>query len=145
MALVWGSIFSAIGGIFKPIADTIDNVHTSDEERLTAKATLTAVQAEVAKKWFDMEMKLMDLQAKNTMAEMEHGSWLTKSWRPMVMIGFFIMLVSHWFGFTPANVNQETVGWMMEIIKWGLGGYVIGRSAEKVVPKIVNALKKPEG
>jgi hypothetical protein len=143
--LEWGAIFSAIGGIFKPIADTIDNVHTSEEERLEAKAALTAVQAEVAKKWFDMEMKLMDLQAKIIQAEMQHGSWLTKSWRPLVMLGFFGMMVSHWFGFTPTNVSQATINWMMEIIKWGLGGYVIGRSAEKVVPKIVKALKNPEG
>ena len=93
MALAWGAIFSAIGGIFKPLTDMVDNVHTSDEVRLNAKATLTAVQAEVAKKWFDMEMKLMDLQAKIINSEMQPGNWLSRSWRPMVMLGCFGMIL----------------------------------------------------
>lgn len=145
MALEWGAIFSAIGSIFKPISDAIDNVHTSEEERLEAKATLTAVQAEVAKKWFDLEMKLADLQAAIVKAEMEHGNWLTKSWRPITMLTFLWLVVSYWYGLVPPNLPPEAISAILDIIKWGLGGYVVGRSAEKVVPAIVNAMKKPEG
>nr|VFJ43046.1 MAG: hypothetical protein BECKDK2373B_GA0170837_100426 [Candidatus Kentron sp. DK]VFJ55657.1 MAG: hypothetical protein BECKDK2373C_GA0170839_104934 [Candidatus Kentron sp. DK] len=32
-------VLDFIGGVFKPVADLIDNVHTSDEERLELKKT----------------------------------------------------------------------------------------------------------
>lgn len=145
MALEWGVIFSAVTGLFKPVSDAIDSVHTSEEERLTAKAKLTEVIAAVALKWMDLESQLANLQAKIMQAEMQHGNWLTKSWRPITMLTFLALIVSYWMGYVPPNVTEATISKVFEIIKWGLGGYVIGRSAEKVIPKIVNALKKPEG
>lgn len=143
--LGWTALFEAVGSIFKPVADTLDNLHTSEEERLEAKAKLTAVQAEVALKWMDLEKSAMDLQAKITNAEMQHGNCLSRSWRPITMLTFLGLMVLHFFGLTPENMSPIVIEWTMEIIKWGLSGYVIGRSAEKVVPKIVNAMKKPEG
>lgn len=143
--LEWTALFSAVGSIFKPVADTIDNLHTSEEERLEAKSKLTAVQAEVALKWLDMEKAAMDLQAKIVQAEMQHGGWLSRSWRPICMLTFLALIVLFWFGLVPANITQETISALFAIIKWGLGGYVVGRSAEKVIPKIVGAMKRPEG
>lgn len=141
----WTGIFKAVGSIFKPIADTIDNLHTSEEERLKAKSELTGVQANVALKWMEMEKAAMDLQAKIVQAEMQHGNWLTRTWRPIVMLTFTAIIVLAWFGYTPTNMPYEMMGTLFSVIKWGLGGYVVGRSAEKVIPKIVESMKKPEG
>lgn len=143
--LSWTGIFKAVGSLFKPVAKVIDDVHVSEEERLNAKATLTATQANVALKWMEMEGKLADLQGKIVQAEMQHGNWLSRSWRPIVMLTFLGLIVSYWFGYIPPNVTENTINVVFEIIKWGLGGYVIGRSAEKTIPKIIGAMKNPEG
>jgi hypothetical protein len=31
---------------------------------------------------------------------------------------------------------------LWEIVRLGLGGYVVGRSAEKILPQVVSALKR---
>lgn len=141
--LSWTGIFKAVGSIFKPIADTIDNVHTSEEEKLIAKAQLTAVQAEVAKKWMDLEYKFLDVQHKVIMAETKSDSWLTRNWRPIAMLTFLTIIVSYIYGLVPENLNQSIMEWIVKSIGIGLGGYTVGRSAEKVT-KIVMSMKKRE-
>jgi len=142
--LSWTGIFKAVGEIFRPIADTIDNVHTSEEERLNAKAQLTAVQAEVAKKWMDLEFKFLDVQHKVIMAEASSESWLTRNWRPITMLAFVWVILSYTYGLVPPNLNESIMEWVVKGITIGLGGYTVGRSAEKV-SKIVMSMKKPEG
>lgn len=62
-------------------------------------------------------------------AKSEH--WLTANWRPVTMLTFVALIVAHWLGFTAENLSEEQVLSLLEIVKVGLGGYVIGRSAEK--------------
>ena len=63
-------------------------------------------------------------------AKSEH--WLTANWRPITMLTFVALIVAHWLGFTAENLSEEQVLSLLDIVKIGLGGYVIGRSAEKV-------------
>ena len=42
-------------------------------------------------------------------------------------------MTAHWLGFTPPNMATEEVNALLDIIKIGLGGYVLGRSAEKTM------------
>ena len=48
------------------------------------------------------------------------------------MLTFVGLIVAHWLGFTPDNLPSEQVMALLDIVKIGLGGYVVGRSAEKV-------------
>lgn len=66
------------------------------------------------------------------MAEAGGDSWLQKSWRPLTMVTFVGLIVAKWLGFTAPGVTEALELQLFEIIKIGLGGYVIGRSAEKV-------------
>ena len=68
--------------------------------------------------------------------EYEHGNWLTKSWRPITMLVFTACIVSHWLGYTPENLSPDQIKDVMFVIKLGLGGYVGGRTVEKVVKEI---------
>ena len=69
-------------------------------------------------------------------AKSEH--WLVAAWRPVTMLIFVGMIVSYWFGYTPVNVTQDLLIELFSLVKIGLGGYVVGRSAEKVA-KIIKA------
>ena len=66
-------------------------------------------------------------------AEAQSGNWITNSWRPITMLTFVGLIVLHWLGFTPENLPEGQVLALLEIVKVGLGGYVLGRSGEKIV------------
>lgn len=88
------------------------------------------------------KLELMRLYQEGNLAELEAASsaitaeaksehWITANWRPVTMLTFVALVVAHWLGFTPENLPHEQVMQLLEIVKIGLGGYVIGRSAEK--------------
>ena len=66
------------------------------------------------------------------------GNTLQRNWRPITMLVLVGIVVAHFFGLTDVNLTENEVDDVMTIIKIGLGGYVVGRSAEKIVPKIMN-------
>jgi hypothetical protein len=68
--------------------------------------------------------------------------WLAANWRPLTMLIFVGLIVARWLGYSAPNISEAEVLMLWEIVKIGLGGYVVGRSVEKVAPQIVAALKK---
>lgn len=75
-------------------------------------------------------------------AEAQSESWLTRQWRPLTMAIFVGILVSYWFGYVPPNFNGPMPPMMIEIfglIKLGLGGYIGGRTVEKIAMKIAQS------
>ena len=133
-------ILSFIGGIFKPATDLIDNLHTSAEEKLGLKNKLAEIENEFASKVLSYETKLMDVRASIIKAEAAGHSWLQRNWRPITMITFLVLVVLDCFGVLKFRLSNEA--WTL--LKIGLGGYVVGRSAEKIVPAVVKAIEKKE-
>jgi Holin of 3TMs, for gene-transfer release len=84
--------------------------------------------------------KELDAQKSIILAE-ANGSWLQRSWRPLMMVFFAGLIGAHWFGFTPENLTNEQIADLYDLVKIGIGGYVVGRTVEKVVPSIVAAKK----
>lgn len=66
-------------------------------------------------------------------AEITGESWLQRNWRPITMLTFVGLVVAHWLGYTAENLTEEQTLALLGIVKTGLGGYVLGRSAEKAV------------
>lgn len=66
------------------------------------------------------------------MAEAQGESWLQRNWRPIMMVIFACLIVLHWVGMTPPNLSDATIENLMSIVEVGLGGYIIGRSGEKI-------------
>lgn len=75
-------------------------------------------------------------------AEAESSSWLTSNWRPLTMLFFVALIGARWFGLAAPGMTEQEYLSIYNIIQIGLGGYVFGRSAEKVAPPIIAALKK---
>lgn len=75
-----------------------------------------------------------------TEAASEH--WLAANWRPLTMITFTALIVARWFGWAAPNLSEAEYLKLWSIVELGLGGYVVGRSVEKIVPSIASALKK---
>jgi Holin of 3TMs, for gene-transfer release len=125
--------------------DVIDRVFPDPAQAAQAKIELFKLQqqGELAKLAADTEIvkKGQDI----ILAEANAQSWLTKNWRPIVMITFTALIVARWLGWSAPNLQPAEYLELWAIVKLGLGGYVIGRSAEKIVsaaaPQIAGALK----
>ncbi len=129
-------IFTFISNIFAPAAKLIDDVSTSDEERLTLRNELAKIENGATLKLIEYESKLLTARSNVIMAETGSDSWLAKNWRPITMLVFVGITVSYWFGYSPENATPADIENIFMLIKLGLTGYVVGRSAEKVVSVI---------
>ena len=92
--------------------------------KLKAEVTLAAMQQDNAE---------LQGAVKIITAEAQGESPLQRNWRPIVMLTLSGLVVAHWLGWTAPNLPEDQVLVLLDIVKIGLGGYVVGRSAEKVV------------
>ena len=75
-----------------------------------------------------------------TEAASEH--FLASSWRPILMLTFGALIVARWFGWAAPDLSEAEYIKLWDIVELGIGGYVVGRSAEKILPSIAEAFKK---
>lgn len=100
----------------------------------------------------DAQLKLLQMQQTGDLEELRaavsvimaeaNGNWLQRSWRPLMMLFFAGLVGARWFGYSAPNMSEAEVLELWAIVKLGIGGYTIGRSVEKVAPRIAEALKK---
>ena len=83
--------------------------------------------------WAEAEL---NAQKEVIIAEAEGESWLQRNWRPGTMVVFVGLVTAKWMGWTAPGVTTEIELSVLEIIKYGLSGYVVGRSVEKVAPYV---------
>ena len=129
-------IVQAVTGLFSGLISAIDDWHTSDEEKLEAKGKIFMAQASLLAQVFEYEKSMMQMQADIIMSEAKGESWIQRNWRPVTMLTFVGLVVARWMGFTAPGLSTELEGQLMLLIQIGLGGYVVGRSAEKVAKSI---------
>jgi hypothetical protein len=70
-------------------------------------------------------------------AEAKSEHWLTANWRPLTMLTFVVIIANNYILypylslFWPDAPQLSIPPDMWDLLKIGLGGYVVGRSAEK--------------
>jgi hypothetical protein len=122
-------VVDLIAGIFKPAAELIDELHTSEDERLAAKGHLLDVQAAAMQRVFDYEKSTLESQAQIVNSEASSVHWLTATWRPITMLVMLTLVVGDAMMWLPNPLSEDA----FMLLQIGLGGYVVGRSAEKIV------------
>ena len=134
-----GPILSLISNIAGPATKLVDDMHTSEEEKLSAKQKLLELQVEAFVQAEKYESEL--LQAKSTIitAEAKSESWIARNWRPITMLVFLLLVVLDSFGLLASALAPEA--WTL--LQIGLGGYVVGRSTEKSL-KVWKDIKKSD-
>ena len=108
------------------IGRAIDKIFPNKEEaeKLKAQITLEAMKGDA---------KELESATQIIIAEASGESWLQRNWRPLLMLWFAALLGAHWLGYTPDNLGEETILKLLDIVQIGIGGYVLGRSGEKMV------------
>ena len=121
-------IFQAItGGLLKDIGKVIDNLHTSDEERLEAKQRLQELLEQADK-------EAQDQVTDRWKYDMQSDSFLSKNIRPLVLI--FLTIMFTLLAFTDGNiggfkVQEQYVPIFQSLLITVYGAYFVGRTWEK--------------
>lgn len=123
---MWNVILPAVLGIIDKIMP---------DPRAAAEAKLRVMEMQQAG-----DLKVLEGSIAIIVAEAQ-GNLLQRSWRPIMMLTFAGLIVARWFGWSAPNLSQEEYNHLWSIVELGIGGYVIGRSVEKVAPSIVAAMK----
>jgi len=132
------AVWDFLSGLVEPVTNLIDDIHTSEEERLQVKAKLFEMQNTLTAQVLDYEARLVEAKTKVIVAEAQGGSWIQRIWRPIAMLTFLVLIVADTFGLTEFRLAEGA--W--SLLQIGLGGYVVGRSVEKVTPNIRDAMRK---
>jgi|TARA_A100001015_G_C14885685_1_gene670337 hypothetical protein len=115
------------GGLLKDIGKVIDNLHTSDEERLEAKQKLQELLEQADKEAQDQVTERWKL-------DMQSDSFLSKNIRPLVLV--FLTVMFTLFAFTDGNiggfeVQKEYIPIFQSLLITVYGAYFVGRTWEK--------------
>ncbi len=103
----------------------------------------------------EAKLKLMELQMSGSFKELEQAGaiitaeansehWLVAAWRPITMLVFVAIIANNYILapyidlFFETDVTLELPDQMWEILKIGLGGYIVGRTGEKMVKNYKN-------
>jgi hypothetical protein len=114
------------GSVVKDIMDGLDNLFTSKEEKIAAKAV-------IQKMLLDKQLELQRMQTDVIITEAK-GNWLQRSWRPILMLAFgfiviYVKFIAPLFGLPIPPLENE----FWNLLQLGIGGYVIGRTGEKMI------------
>lgn len=117
------------------LGKVVGNLFPDPEQKAKAQAEM---MAELMK--HQAEIENAAAQIIKTEAASQH--WLAANWRPITMLTFLGLIVARWFGWAAPDLSQDEYLKLWSIVELGLGGYVIGRSVEKIAPRITEALKR---
>ena len=132
-------MLGTILGVFGKIAGTVaERIFPDPAHELKRLELQQALQAAVLERTSEIERAAAEV----VKAEAQGHSWLQRTWRPITMLTFVALIVARWLGWSAPNLAEAEALKLWDIVEIGLGGYVIGRSAEKVLPGIVESMKK---
>ena len=124
-----GKLFSGgAADLVKGVGGVIDNLHTSDEERLQAEAKIKEL---IANYEVEMEKNITSRWE----ADLKSDSWLSKNVRPMVLIFLIVctmLLIFIDAGALNFEVKSSWVDLLQLVLITVIGAYFGGRSLEKV-------------
>lgn len=74
-------------------------------------------------------------------SEVASGHWLAANWRPITALVFVAMLVARAIGWTSPAMSEAEWLRLYGLIEIMIGGYVVARTAEKLLPGVVDAVR----
>jgi hypothetical protein len=129
---------SFLSAAVEPVTNLIDDLHTSDEEKGKLQLEFQKITNEITGKAIALESQLLESKTSIIVAEANSQSWMARNWRPITMLTFLVLVVLDSFGVLASPLADEA--WTL--LQIGLGGYVTGRSIEKIAPALLPKSRK---
>ena len=120
-------IMGVLQSVIREIGDIVNRLSVSSKEK-------QKIQEEIQSLVYRYKSELVREQAA-AVGEEARGNWLQRSWRPIVMLAFASVILSGMFVESTLLSDSSRLWDLLEI---GLGGYVIGRSGEKVTESLLS-------
>ena len=140
--MIGKAIAEIIGNIISEVGTTADKFITTGDEKSQFKQQLSDIVLKYS-------TQLANIQADVLKGEVA-GNWLQRSWRPIIMLAFgFIIFyryfLSQVFGLPAIEMPND----FWSLLEIGMGGYVIGRSVEKISDRVtknidINRIKRKD-
>lgn len=114
------------GSVVKDLLGGLDKLFTSKEEKIQAENVIKQILVQKQLELQKMQTEIIVTEAK--------GNWLQRSWRPILMLAFgfiviYVKFLAPVFGLTIPELENE----FWNLLQIGIGGYVIGRTGEKMM------------
>ena len=136
-ALVGGMVAKALGTDATP--DAVTAAMAADPTNAAKVLQMQNEHEEALNKMqMDYATAIVNAQGGAIKAEASSGSWLAANWRPILMLSFTAIIVvnylvvplAQWFGVHEVPLVLPPDMW--GLLKIGVGGYIVGRSGEKI-------------
>lgn len=133
-----------IGTVVEKILGVVD-------QAVEDKDAANKLKAEIQTKLMALDYSALETELKARAeiltAEIQGASWMQRNWRPILMLSIVAIIVNNYLVFPYMNIFTtkavllelpERMWGLMEI---GVGGYIIGRTGEKIVSSMRGGAK----
>lgn len=149
-------LLSLLTPLLGPVTDVVKTVlnrilppeKMSEAQRAEFDAAVKGIEAQLTTQLLNMDTTMLDKQMQIIISETQGQSWLQRNWRPILMLCIVAIVANNYILFPYINlffpgksVILELPAHLWSLMEIGVGGYIVGRSAEKVV----TAWKKGQG
>jgi hypothetical protein len=135
-------IIQAVAPLAKILFNTVDKAVADKDLAAKLKADLQTQMLQSHTQELTAAAKIIEAEAK--------AGWFASSWRPLLMyVLIFILIWNYVLGpvilfFFKASITISLPGDVWTLLQIGLGGYVVGRSAESVARTMANKPQSKE-
>lgn len=133
-------VVDSAGGLAEKIGEAFDKNFTNQEEKMAKRNELVSDTNKLISQLDGLRQEVILTEAS--------GSPLQRNWRPIMMLTFGGIIVCTWVIFPIINIfvhnlelgvlitslQDATQFW--DVVSLGMGGYVIGRSVEKITESV---------
>jgi hypothetical protein len=131
------SMINSVSDALKGVFSFIDDLHLGKEEKLEFHNKIANIVLELEK----LNTEVIKQQSSVIVAEAQSGSWITRSWRPILMCVFggiivYDLVIVPLAGLPVVGDTKVVPAEIWNLLKIGIGGYIGGRSLEKIADKI---------
>ena len=122
-------MLNLIGALAAPV---INGLFNAVDQAVEDKDAAARIKARLQEMVLTGQMKEIEEATRVIRAEATGESWLQRNWRPLLMCLFGVIIANNYiivplFSTPKADIPPD----MWELLKLGVGGYVVGRSVEK--------------
>lgn len=124
-------IIDIVKGAISPVTDIINKA-------VKDKDLAKKLDHEIRSTLIESFMSEMSNKKDVLVAEIGSDNWLASSWRPILMLSFTAIIVNNYIlapylgAMFDFSVTLEIPPDMWDLLKVGVGGYIVGRSGEKI-------------
>lgn len=103
-------------GIVETVAGVVERLSISSTEKKRLKQELETLLVDYEREHLQVQSGVLRSEAQ--------GNWLQRSWRPVLMLAFAVVILAGMFTDLPMLEDTSRFWDLLEI---GLGGYIVGR------------------